>query len=354
MNKRILYFCTSYSSFVNKDIAILKHEYTVKPFLFSVKNKYLIPLVFIKQKLFILVNIFRADVVVCQFAGYHSYLPVLLAKLFFKPSLIVLGGTDCVGFPSIRYGNFQKALLSTFTKWSCRLADYLSPVHETLMLCDYSYQEDDYSKQGLLFHIPGLKTKYEVICNGYDDKKWFRNSEKKKNTFITVAADLKMKFSVKLKGIDLILEVAKSFPECEFIIIGADETLELPANSTNIKRISVVENKQLISYYSGAEFYLQLSMSEGFPNALSEAMLCECIPIVSAVGAMPEIAGGIGFVLKSKDVDQLKELIKKALSSERSDLSKKARERIQKKYPESLRKERLLSLLSKMTRTIRN
>ncbi|MEK6616904.1 MAG: hypothetical protein AABZ32_12500 [Bacteroidota bacterium] len=227
MKKEILYFCTAYSSFVNKDIAIFKKEFTVKSFLFGVKNKYLIPFSFVKQLFFILINIFKADVIVCQFAGYHSFLPAFFAKLFFKPSLIILGGTDCVGFPSIRYGNFQKKILSKFTKWSCQMASHLSPVHESLMLCDYSYQKKDFPKQGLLFFCPKLKTPYTVIYNGYDEKKWFRNSEKKKNTFITVAGGLGMPFTFQLKGIDLLLQIAPYFPDCEFTIIGADETVHL-------------------------------------------------------------------------------------------------------------------------------
>jgi glycosyltransferase involved in cell wall biosynthesis len=353
MRKQILYFCTNYSSFVNKDIAIFQKEFEVNPFLFSVKNKYLTPFSFIKQFFFILMNIFKADIIVCQFAGYHSFFPVLFAKLFSKPSLLILGGTDCVGFPSIHYGNFQKVFLSKFTKWSCRLASHLSPVHESLMMYDYTYQKNDFKKQGLLFFCPELKTPYTVIYNGYDEKKWFRNSEKKKNTFITVAGGLKMSFTFQLKGIDLILEVAPLFPDCEFTIIGANETMHLPIRSKNVKLIPVMKHEELIKFYSESEFYLQLSMSEGFPNALCEAMLCECIPIVSNVGAMPDITGDTGFIFKNRDVKNLEELIRTALASDNKSLSVNARKKIMDNYQESEREKKLLSLVKQIVDTFK-
>lgn len=345
MRKQILYFCTNYSSFVNKDIAILKKEFTVKPFLFDVRKKHLTPFSFVKQFFVILINIRKADIIVCQFAGYHSFLPVLFAKLFSKPSLIILGGTDCVGFPSIGYGNFQKIFLSKFTKWSCQMASNLSPVHESLMLYDYTYQKEDFPKQGLLFFCPKIKTPFKVIYNGYDEKKWFKNSEKKKNTFITVAAGMNMPFTFQLKGIDLIFKVALSFPECEFTIIGADETMQLPIQSKNIKLLPLMKHEELIKFYSESEFYLQLSMSEGFPNALCEAMLCECIPIVSNVGAMPEIIDKEGFILKDKDIKRLEELVRTALSSDQKTLSLNARKRIIENYQESEREKKLLGLI---------
>ena len=47
-------------------------------------------------------------------------------------------------------------------------------------------------------------------------------------------------------------------------------------------------------------------MSEGFPNALCEAMLSGCIPIVSNVGAMPKIVKETGYLLLKKDIYLLK------------------------------------------------
>jgi glycosyltransferase involved in cell wall biosynthesis len=54
------------------------------------------------------------------------------------------------------------------------------------------------------------------------------------------------------------------------------------------------------------EFYLQLSISEGFPNSLCEAMLCECIPIGSNVGGIPQIIGNSGRIIGNRDITLIK------------------------------------------------
>ena len=110
----------------------------------------------------------------------------------------------------------------------------------------------------------------------------------------------------------MIIEVAQLLPECEFYIIGGDKiNIELP---NNVHPIGNMPHSELPNFIAEKQFYLQLSMSEGFPNALCEAMLAGCVPIVSKVGAMPQIIGESGYVLTRKDVLQLKELIKKALA----------------------------------------
>src|SRR5205085_2238711 len=107
---------------------------------------------------------------------------------------------------------------------------------------------------------------------------------------------------------DLIMGMASKFPDCTFTIIGfknSPENLVVPAN---VKLLGYVENTKLPLLFSEYTYYLQLSVSEGFPNALCEAMLCECVPIGSAVGAIPDIIADTGFILQKKDVAQLQTL----------------------------------------------
>jgi glycosyltransferase involved in cell wall biosynthesis len=347
--KKILYFYSAESSFVRKDLDILQSAYEVRPFLFRVASKKNLPFTMLRQKLFLLRHIRSASLVVCQFAGLHAVLPVLFAKLTGKRSVIVAGGTDCVGFPSINYGNFASGFnrgLTTYVYNNCHL---ILPVHDTLVDYAYTYTGDDFPRQGIKYFMPRLRTPVEVISNGYDSELWSpRPVERKENTFVTVVAYNNSRFTEKLKGLDLFKGLARALPQCTFYIIGGGGTLkkgELP----NLHYIGNLQPEELIAKLSSCRFYVQLSISEGFPNGLSEAMLCGCFPIVSAVGGMPDIIGDCGLVVPRRDQDLVNRLVRETL--ERKDLEEtsiKARQRVASRYDLSLRKKRLLDALGRL------
>ena len=347
MKAKLLYFHAGKSSFVIKDIEILQEKYNVIDFFFDTSNKKKYFSLFTKQVGFILANIFGSKLIVCQFAGHHSFLPILFSKIFFKKSIVVAGGTDCVSFPSIGYGNFNNKLLARTTSFSFKSCHLILPVHQTLVEYDYTYQPNDFKKQGYQFFIPNIKTSYQVIHNGYDSQKWFCDTEKEKNSFVTIGAGLDSRFGFHLKGIDLIFEIAPRFPHCTFYIVGG-LGIDKPTSS-NIILLDKIPNQELRQFISNKQFYMQLSMSEGFPNALSEGMLCECVPIVSNVGGMPDIVVGNGYILKHKNINELYELINSALNNfELDKLGKKARQRVVENYTFESRKEQLLLAVNKL------
>ncbi|MFM2156048.1 MAG: hypothetical protein RL516_797 [Bacteroidota bacterium] len=344
----ILYFHTGSSSFVNKDITILSEIDEVKVFAFHSDKKWKTPFLLIKQKLFILRHLFSTQLYVAQFAGYHGFLPGLFARLTRTNFLVVAGGTDCVSFPAIGYGNFNKSLLGLFTKLSFRLATHVSPKHQSLIEYDYHYDKSIPTHQGIKAFVSNYKTPTTVIANGYNDKSFFCSSDKKKKSFITVTGGLEFSFQQQLKGIDLILKVAKEFPDCEFTIVGVPSFVKLPITSANVKTIPPTKNSELQKLYSENQFYLQLSMAEGFPNALCESMLCECVPIVSNVFSMPEIVESSGFILKERNVELLKELIQTAILTTDNELDSRgelAREIISEKYSLKNRREKLIAVV---------
>ena len=347
MKAKLLYFHAGKSSFVIKDIEILQEKYNVIDFFFDTSDKKKYLFLFTKQVGFTLANIFGAKLIVCQFAGHHSFLPILFSKIFFKKSIVVAGGTDCVSFPSIGYGNFNNKLLARTTAFSFKSCQLILPVHQTLVEYDYTYQPNDFKKQGYQFFVPGIKTPYEVIHNGYDSQKWFCDSEKEANSFVTIGAGLGSRFGFNLKGIDLIFEIAPRFPHCTFYIVGG-LGIDKPTPS-NIILLDKIPNQKLRQFISNKQFYMQLSMSEGFPNALSEGMLCECVPIVSNVGGMPDIVLGNGYILKHKNINELYELVNSALNNfELDKLGKKARQRVVENYTFESRKEQLLLAVNKL------
>ena len=99
----------------------------------------------------------------------------------------------------------------------------------------------------------------------------------------------------------------------------------MPKNIICKGRLTPEELKVL---FNQTQFYLQLSNTEGFGVALCEAMLCECIPLVSDVNFLPTIVGNSGFVLIKRNSEMLFNLINVALNSDLSNLEQKARKRI--------------------------
>ncbi len=166
----------------------------------------------------------------------------------------------------------------------------------------------------------------------------------KPQTFVTVGANLGSRFGFELKGIDLIFEVAPLLPECKFYIVGGS-SINHKVVPRNIILLDPIPNTELADFISSKQFYLQLSMSEGFPNALCEAMLCECIPIVSSVGAMPFIVGDNGYILNKKSTRELISIIEEALNPTKEINTKMIRYRIEQKFNLELRRNTLLSCI---------
>lgn len=280
-----------------------------------------------------------------MFAGYHALLPGIFARLFGKKMVVMPGGADAVSFSALGYGNFRKNPLAWATAQSFRLSHYIAPVSESLIVQNYTY-EPSFGKQGYKHFVKGLKTPSTVIANGYNADFWKR-AEVNRNPklFLTVATHVETDARRKIKGLDLFIQLAQLMSEYEFMIVGCSKThLEaLPANLTVVER---AQAEDLIRYYSEASYYVQFSMSEGFPNALCEAMLCECVPIVSAVGAMPEIVGEAGYILKEKNEAKALQLLRDAVSDgSRHEKAEQARNRIATHYTEDKRKSALSALI---------
>ena len=281
-----------------------------------------------------------------NFGGYFSLLPTLFGKLFGVKTFIILNGTDCVSFPTYNYGSLRKPILKFFIKKSCQIATKLFPVDKSLIHQNYNFDENVIHKeQGIKAFFPNLKTILKRIPNGFDTSFWNPSLIKKSKGFITVALVNDMN-TFKIKGIDLILKTAIYFPKENFTIIGVSK--EIKENLINIPKnvhiISYLEKKTLKKEYQKNCYYIQVSVSEGFGCALSEAMLCGCIPIISNVGALPNVTNNIGFKIYKNSPDELISVLKKAIllnSKDKMVLSKKANERIRSNFDISIR-ERLI------------
>jgi glycosyltransferase involved in cell wall biosynthesis len=115
-----------------------------------------------------------------------------------------------------------------------------------------------------------------------------------------------------VKGYDLIEQLAALHPDWTFSLVGDPNYF---SSNPNVQVLGKMKATELLELYNSHQFYLQLSTSEGFPNALGEAMACGCIPIGSAVGAIPEIIGDSGIILAKKNLKELDKLLISYLNS---------------------------------------
>jgi len=343
----LLYIYPSKASFVNNDISFLAQHFQVKTQDLSWGTPLLLPINLLRQCWFLLKHARTATAIVVSFGGYFSLLPVLLGKLFAVPTLIVLNGTDCVSFPRYQYGSLRKPLLRFFIKHTYAFASKLLPVDASLQIQAHTFDVDCvHLQQGFQYFFPKNTTPVRVLPNGFDTQFWQPDlPQKATGTFITVAAINNVN-TLQVKGIDLFFEAALQFPEQQFTLVGISKEMQTTISiPTNVTCYPFVAREQLKKMYQSHQFYMQLSINEGFGCALAEAMLCGCVPVVSNVGALPHVVGDTGFVISKRTKDAVKialETVLQLSKEKQTALSGVARQRIVEKFPISEREKVLL------------
>ena len=337
----IVYSFPVRTAFIERDLEMIRPHAAIKDLEFT-QSAFKLPFYLILQFFQLLWYLPSTSQYLCFFGGYHCILPVVFGKAFGKKCTIQAGGTDCISMPEIGYGNFRKKWLRMATVFSFKNCSLILPVAEALVSQHYNYDPRINPKQGLLQLIPGLKTPIQVIPNGFDTKFWKElGMERVRHSFISVATSTSTLARALVKGYDLIAQLAASNPEWSFTLVG---DANYQATSPNILVLGKERPEALVQLYNTHEFYLQLSSSEGFPNALGEAMACGCIPIGSAVGAIPEILGDTGLLLKRKELGTLQQLIQDWMDG-KTKLTP-ARARIERYFTYDHRRKLLLRALS--------
>lgn len=338
----IIYTFPIRTAFIDRDLEMISPTMRIKALEFT-QSPVKLPFYFLLQFFQLFWFLPKTTQYLCFFGGYHSVLPVWFGKTFGKKCTIQAGGTDCINMPEIGYGNFRKKWLRIATVYSFKNCSLILPVAEALVKQDYSYDPEISPKQGLLNLIPSLKTPIQVIPNGFDTDFWKDlGTPRTPFSFISVATGTSNSSRAKVKGYDLIEILAANHPVWLFTLAG-DEQYK-PLNS-NVKVLGKQNPESLRTLYNQHQFYLQLSTSEGFPNALGEAMACGCVPIGSAVGAIPEIIGSAGLILSRKDPQELEILLKTGFETDLEFLRKSARTQIVGNFPFKKRQNLLLQAL---------
>ncbi len=334
--KRIIYVHKGASSFVKNDQRILEAVFDVRVIAFLPKSKWKVPFLLVRMLFSLLREVPRADAVVCQFAGHHALLPIVIARLFGKRGIVISNGSDCVGFPSLNYGHFRKRLLGWSTRTCFRLCDRIIPLDASLVHHVPTYHDIDPSAQGDPAFLPGPEDTHHRI--GLRFRPRAMESEGRATAEAIHHGGLRCASAIgagaQRPGYDPASR--SSVPGCGVRHRRCTEG-SFPVKPANVKEIPFVPHDRITTWYGSATYYLQLSVSEGFGNALCEAMLCGCIPIVSNTGAMPSIVGGTGYIVPRRDVDVLEGTIRDAMLRVAPLGPEAMRERIVHYYPVALR-----------------
>jgi glycosyltransferase involved in cell wall biosynthesis len=349
MKRNILFFHHVNSDFVLQDLKILNAQHSVTTFLFKQSNIFALIYSFIKQFILILKTPKKNLVYLSEFASYHSWLPSVFCRFLEIPHIIFLHGADVNIISSIGYGHNFKRPLKWFNLYSLNNASHLVPVSSHLIKSDYNYIPNNPPIQGL---IPLLKKKdlnAIVIPNGVDLKifKDFR-LKRKDNSFLVVCSGANNTKRAKLKGVDLVFALAPKLPQCTFTIVGYEGKYQPSEYPKNIRLYPLQSQSELVKFYNQHQFIIQLSLIESFGLALSEAMLCGCIPIVSNVAALLDIENGQGYVLKNKNIEDLYFIMLKAISEYNQKKTEMTSTHITMNYSIKQREEKILKLIKSL------
>ncbi len=326
--KKIFLISPSPSTFTERDREALRQNYRVREIIISNYRGR----AGLKRSLSITFETLRgvlwADLTYSWFAHNHSYLATRLANLLGKKTLVVIGGYEVAREPEIGYGAQLDPKLAKRVNYIIQNADHILAVSE-------------FNRQEIL--EVSERRHVAVVYNGIDCAE-FSPGEGKEDLVITVCQI--SRGNILLKGLDTFLDAARRLPDLRFVIIGRvldgsikDLKRDAPQNVEYVQSPSLDE---LLQWYRRAKVYCQLSYRESFGVALAEAMSCECVPVVTDRGALPEVVGDTGFVVPYGDADATAAAIAKALQS---DGGRAARIRVQREFSLEERRQKIQEII---------
>jgi len=322
---KILFIHKDLKSFVRADLEILRSKHDVKVVKFKPDQQ------FVQE---VIEGIKWCNIIFGWWASWHLLLPIILAQRYSR-RVVVVGGDYDVIFDK-RYKS-QKRLLadklrkslgyfifpkidryitfSDFSKAQACLLPYMNPEHITRIYCG----------------LPDIAGRKKII---------------KTNQILSVGSI--SRYDIYRKGHGTFVRSASYLPNYQFQLIGhwEDDGIKILRswNDVNVKYTGFLPEQDLFKAMSVARVYVQVSYLEGFGMALAEAMIFQCVPVVTNRGSIPEIVGDTGLYVPYGDPQSTAYAIKEACERW-NELGSLARDRILSMYPIENRKTQLLNII---------
>lgn len=313
------------STFILQDINTLAAVYDVRRLLIS-SSRWPLPG---------LGEVMRSDLLFCWF-GSARYLPyILLARLLGKPVLVVAGGYDVAAEPSINYGNMRGGLRRFLGRLVFRMATV------TVAFSEASRRELEQNGR-----VPRERSHLLMLGFDIDRPPQPIDADTKKPMVITVGVIDEM--TIHRKGLLTLARMSRLLPDVPVVFVGkATEAAlaELQSEAgPNARFTGFVSDRELDTIYQEGAVYAQPSVHEGFGCTVAEAMLYDCIPVVSDRGSLPEVVGPCGYYVAPGDPMVLADAVRRAIAHGPPG-PESPRARIQRLFPVSVRRRGLISLV---------
>jgi glycosyltransferase involved in cell wall biosynthesis len=329
--KKILFVAPPFQPFIKKDYEILKRRFRVKCVVYNYNDKKSLLLLVPR----IIKGVLWADLTYSWFGSFHAFFAVLFSKILHKKSIVVAGGYDVANVTEINYGLMNMRVWRLFPMFSFKYCDRILAVSE-------------YARRDIEQNMDIDDRKVSVVYHGFDKKSFF--PRKGKESIVITVGQVNSQ-TLYIKGLITFAKTAKFLSDTKFYLIGKGEKQSIHRlrriNQHNLLYKGFVPHEELASLMQRAKVYVQISAHESFGCSVAEAMLCECIPVVTACGALPEVVGDTGYYVPYGDVEATAKITTRALRDGEAK-GEKARKRIEKEFPIEKREKRLIEVVMRL------
>lgn len=320
---RILFVHSRRASFIELDRRLLDERYEVRD-LYQ-PGRWANPLPVLRA-------VRDCDLVLGWWAHWHTLWPITLAWLMRKPSVLIVGGFDTANLPEIGYGHQQGGARKWVSRWIMRRAGSLAT-------------NSHYSRAEIERNVGIRGDRVTVMHHGVPDPFGELPAPASDPRALTVG--MVDRPNLERKGLQAFVAAAAQVPDVSFVLAGrwvddAVDVLRSEARS-NVRLCGWLEDDELLECYRHASVYVQASQHEGFGVSVAEAMLAGCVPVVTAVGALPEVVGDVGVLLDDAAPASVAEGVRAALALG-PDAGARARERVVREFSVDARRRALHEL----------